>query len=161
MSDPTSPPELGAPTVEDAPVSPNPVRRDFLGLAVGGSAVAFAVTAGYPVLRYMEPGGRSVSGPTSVGPIEAFPPGSAKIVAVSDRPVLVIRGDDGDVHAFVALCTHLQCIVGYSKERRQIECACHRGVYGLDGQNLSGPPPRPLEALDVALRDGQVVVSEA
>ena len=160
MSDSTPPPEHAGMQPEAPQLAPAP-RRDFLSVAAGGSAVAFAAAAGYPVLRYMEPRTRPPSGPTTIGRQEEFPPGAARIVAVEDRPVLVIRGEDGKFQAFVALCTHLQCVVGYSKERKQIECGCHRGVYNLEGLNVAGPPPRPLEVLDVALRDGMVVVSEA
>lgn len=136
-----------------------PPRRDFLSLAVGGSAAAFAVAVGYPVARFVEAPARASGGPTIVGKLEDFPVSSAKTVLVAERPVLVIRGADGQLRAFSALCTHLQCVVGYSPERNQIECPCHQGVYSVDGQNISGPPPRPLEELAVSVNDGAVVVS--
>jgi cytochrome b6-f complex iron-sulfur subunit len=137
----------------------SPRRRDFLDLAVGGSAAAFTVAMSYPVARYAEPRARVGTGPVSVGKLEDFPVAGARTVLVHDRPVLILRGADGQVRAFSAICSHLQCIVGYSAERNQIECPCHGGVYAADGQRLAGPPPRPLDELDVSINDGAVIVS--
>ena len=134
-------------------------RRDFLGMAVAGSAAAFGVAAGYPVARFLSVPPRSSSGPAIVGKVDELPAGSSKTVLVDDRPVLVIRAADGEIRAFSALCTHLQCIVAYSPERNQIECPCHRGVYSMEGQNIDGPPPRPLDELVVTVNEGSVVVS--
>ncbi len=134
-------------------------RRDILGVAVGGSVAAFALAIGYPVARFVEPPVRLSGSPAVVGKLEEFPSDAAKMVMVHDRPVLIVRASDGQLRAFSALCTHLQCIVSYSPERNQIECPCHRGVYSMDGQNLEGPPPRPLDELVVTVSDGSVIVS--
>jgi Rieske Fe-S protein len=136
-------------------------RRDLLNVAVGGSAAAFAVAVGYPVAQFVAPPARPSEGPVMVGKLDDFPRDAAKLVTVNDRPVLVIRSGDGQVRAFSALCTHLQCVVSYSSERNQIECPCHRGVYSIGGQNLEGPPPRPLTELAVTVSEGAVIVSTA
>jgi len=139
----------------------NSPRRDFLGLAVGGTAAALAVAVVYPLERFVQPPSRPPSGPTTVGKIEDFALGTAKTVLVDDHPILIIRTAEGEFRAFSALCSHLQCIVGYSPERNRIECPCHQGVYSIDGQNLSGPPPRPLDEYAVTINDGAVIVSIA
>lgn len=133
-------------------------RRDFVSIAVQGSAVAFAAAMGYPAARFVQPERSAPRGPAIVGKIEEFPPGSVKTVLFGERPTLVIRSADGRIRAFSAICTHLQCIVGYSPERDQIECPCHRGVYATDGENVSGPPPRRLDELAVTVNDGSVVL---
>jgi Rieske Fe-S protein len=150
---PVSPASGGTP-------APSP-RRDFLSIAVGGSMAAFAVAVGYPVARFIEPHARPPSGTATVGKIEDFPIGQAKIVLVAERPVLVIRTTDGQFRAFSAVCSHLQCVVNYVPERNQIECPCHQGIYSIDGQNISGPPPRPLEEMVVTVNEGSVIVSTA
>jgi Rieske Fe-S protein len=38
-------------------------------------------------------------------------------------------------------------------------CACHNGRFDLTGRNVGGPPPRPLDQLEVAVRGDDVVVS--
>jgi len=53
-----------------------------------------------------------------------------------------------------AVCTHLGCIVQWQKERGQFLCPCHAGLFGIDGRVLSGPPPKPLEAIPFTIADG-------
>jgi Rieske Fe-S protein len=134
-------------------------RRDLLNVAVGGTATAFGLAVVYPVARFVDPPSRPRVGPVSVGKVEDFPTDGAKLVTVNERPVLVFRARGGQMRAFSALCTHLQCVVAYSAERKQIECPCHRGAYSLDGQNIAGPPPRPLDELLVTVNEGNVIVS--
>jgi len=132
-------------------------RRDFLAVAVGGSATAFAVATAYPVVRYLEPPREPPTGPISVGKLAEFPVGAVRTVLVADRPVFVIRTAD-EVRAFSAICTHLQCVVQYSSEHKRFECPCHGGVYAIDGSNIAGPPPRPLEELTVTIAEGSILV---
>jgi cytochrome b6-f complex iron-sulfur subunit len=136
-------------------------RRDFLSMAVGGSAAAFSVAMVYPVARYVQPEHRVTSGPVTVGQLSDFPVGTVKSVLVHDRPVLVLRAADGQFRAFSAICTHLQCVVGWSAERSQIECPCHGGVYTSEGQNVAGPPPRRLDELSVSINEGSIIVSNS
>lgn len=137
----------------------SPRRRDFLNVAVGGSAVAFCAAMAYPAARFVQPRSRVDSGPVAIGKLEDFPIGGAKTVIFHDRPVLVLRSSDGQLRALSAICSHLQCIVGYSADKNQIECPCHQGVYSTDGQVVSGPPPRPLEELVVTINEGSVLLS--
>ena len=132
-------------------------RRDFLAVAVGGSAAALAVAGGYPVARYLDPPAKGPTGATTVGKLEEFPMGAVRTVLVDERPVLVVRTAD-EVRAFSALCTHLQCVVQYSGEHKRFECPCHGGMYAIDGSNLAGPPPRPLDELVVTIAEGMVLV---
>jgi cytochrome b6-f complex iron-sulfur subunit len=143
----------------DGPKPPGVPRRDFLGIAVGVSGAAFTVAAGRPLLRFVDPPSRPFGTATVVGKLEDFPAGTAKTILIDERPVLVIRARGEEIRAFSALCTHLQCVVAYSPERNQIECPCHRGIYSIDGQNVAGPPPRPLEELAVTINDRIVTVS--
>jgi cytochrome b6-f complex iron-sulfur subunit len=46
----------------------------------------------------------------------------------------------------------VQCTVEYRPAEGDIFCNCHNGVYDLNGHNVSGPPPRPLEEYKVTLR---------
>jgi Rieske Fe-S protein len=60
------------------------------------------------------------------------------------KPCLLILVD-GEPRALNAVCTHLDCTVEYRPAQGDIFCNCHNGVYDVNGRNLSGPPPRPLE----------------
>ena len=144
----------------DDDASSSPPRRDFLGVAIAGATAALGAAVGYPVVRFLDFRERSTAGFAEVGRAEDFPSGTSKTVLLGDRPALVIRLANGDFRAFVALCSHLQCVVGYSIEHNRIECPCHRGIYAVDGKVVSGPPPKPLSELRVETRDGVVVVVE-
>jgi Rieske Fe-S protein len=135
----------------------NVPRRDLLSVAVAGSAAALFIAGSYPVLRYLEPPLQASTGPTPVGKLEDFPVGSVRMVLVAERPVFIIRTAEG-VRAFSAICTHLQCVLQYAAERRRFECPCHGGVYDIDGTNVEGPPPRPLEELAVTVSENTIIV---
>jgi Rieske Fe-S protein len=133
-------------------------RRDFLAVSVGASATALAVASAYPVVRYLEPPREALAGgPAMAGKLEDFPVGSVRLVVLADRPVFVLRTGT-EVRAFSALCTHLKCVVEYAPDRKRFECPCHGGVYALDGTNIAGPPPRPLEELEVTISEGSILV---
>ena len=63
----------------------------------------------------------------------------------------VIRVAESDYRAFSAVCTHLDCIVDFRKDKDLIWCWCHDGIYDLTGKNIGGPPPRPLAPYRVNL----------
>jgi len=65
---------------------------------------------------------------------------------------------NGNFKAFSATCTHLDCTVQFKNDTQQIWCACHNGLYDLEGRNISGPPPRPLTKYGVRTIRGNVVV---
>lgn len=135
-------------------------RRDVLNLAIAGTASTLGAMSAYPVLQFLSPAGETERGHGDAGEEETFPRGSARTILLGSRPALVIRLEDGAFRAYSALCTHLQCLVVYSPERKRIECPCHRGLYSLEGLNVAGPPPAPLKPLTVAIVNGKVIVTE-
>ncbi|MGH9881818.1 MAG: ubiquinol-cytochrome c reductase iron-sulfur subunit [Pyrinomonadaceae bacterium] len=70
---------------------------------------------------------------------------------------ILIRTQDGAYHAYGQKCTHLSCPVYYSRDQQRLECPCHEGAFdAATGNVLYGPPPRPLDTIEVELRGGQV-----
>ncbi len=71
---------------------------------------------------------------------------------------ILIRAADGKFYAYGQKCTHLSCPVYYAKENDRLECPCHEGGFDVhDGRNLYGPPPRPLDQIEVEVRvNGEV-----
>ena len=147
-------------TVHDCPGAPPP-RRRFVEVVLGGGLVASLISFLYPVLRYLVPpavtnlGGDEIVA-SKVGDLK---PNSSKIFRFGSRPGLLLLTAQGEYRALSAVCTHLGCTVQYRSDSQQIWCACHNGMYDLTGRNISGPPPRPLEAFDVHVRGAEVVVS--
>jgi len=138
-----------------------PTRRRLVELLLGGGLFASFVSFVYPVLRYLVPppvadlGGDDVIA-AKVGDLQ---PNSGKIFRFGSRPGLLLRVGEGEYRAFSATCTHLSCTVQYRTDLHEIWCACHNGMYDLNGRNVSGPPPRPLESYQVHVRGQDLVVS--
>ncbi|MEI9964641.1 MAG: aromatic ring-hydroxylating dioxygenase subunit alpha [Caulobacteraceae bacterium] len=61
-------------------------------------------------------------------------PGDYLTYSIVDQPVVVIRGDDGEVRAFSNVCRHRMAVLleGRGAARRLI-CPYHAWTYGLDG----------------------------
>ena len=127
---------------------------------MGGGFLATAVAFIYPVVRYLIPPKISDLGSDAVvaGRVEDLKPNNGKIFRFGNRPGLLIRTANGEYRAMSATCTHLSCTVQYREDLREVWCACHNGKYNLDGRNISGPPPRPLEAFDVQVRGDEILV---
>lgn len=136
-------------------------RRSFINFILGGGALAFLASLAYPVVRYLTPLNESGLGsePVEAGRIEEYQPNSGKIVRFGNKPALVLRTQEGTFKAFIAVCTHLNCTVQYLPNDKMIWCACHNGKYDLNGLNISGPPPRPLESLTVNIQQDQIYIS--
>jgi cytochrome b6-f complex iron-sulfur subunit len=135
-------------------------RRLFVELLLGSGFLATAVAFIYPVIRYLIPPKVSDLGSDSVvaGRIGELKPNSGKIFRFGSRPGILIHMANGQYRAMSATCTHLGCTVQYRTDLQQVWCACHNGHYDLNGRNISGPPPRPLELFDVQVRGDAIFV---
>jgi len=143
------------------PVTPSPSRRTFLDYLVGSSAFATLGAIFYPILKFMVPPHVVESTENSViaAKVAEVPKNSGRIFKFGNKPGILVRTDSGELKAFSATCTHLDCIVQYRPETKQILCACHNGQYNLNGKNIGGPPPRPLEEFQVNTRGDDIVVT--
>lgn len=136
-------------------------RRSFLNWLLGSWALGVLAAIGFPVARFLtppdvpEPATASASG----GQASTLLPNNFRIVPFGAKPAIVIRQASGELRALSATCTHLSCTVQYRGDMSQIWCACHNGRYDLNGRNVAGPPPRPLEAFDVSVRNDEIVIS--
>jgi Rieske Fe-S protein len=127
----------------------------------GGFAISLSSFV-YPVIRFLNPPPVSEAAVNEVvaGKVADWKPNSGKIVRFGETPVLLIRVTESEWRALSAVCTHLSCIVQYEPERTRIWCACHNGTYNVQGQVLSGPPPRPLKLYAVHIREDEVVITQ-
>jgi len=146
-----------------SPAPEQPSRRGFLNWFLGTSMGAMFLSVAYPVARYISPPDVPEAQTSRVVAAREgdLKPNSGKIFRFGSLPGLLVRTGDGEYKAFAATCTHLNCTVQYKDDTRQIWCACHNGVFDLQGHNVSGPPPRPLEEYVVNVVDGEIVVSRS
>jgi Rieske 2Fe-2S family protein len=81
-------------------------------------------------------------------------PGDYVAVAVGDAPLLVIRGDDGDLRAHHNVCRHrgMAMLEGEGRCERSITCFYHRWRYGFDGA-LKVVPQRKEQFPDLDLAE--------
>jgi Rieske Fe-S protein len=135
-------------------------RRRLVELLLGGGLITSLSSFVYPVVRYLIPpdvadlGGDEVVA-AKVGDLK---PNSGKIFRFGSHPGLLILDAQGEYKALSATCTHLSCTVQYRNDLQQVWCACHNGLYDQNGRNISGPPPRPLEAYQVNVRGEEIIV---
>ena len=142
-------------------------RRSVLrgaGLVVGGGAAGFLVARGSDAADAKA----ATTAANGYGPPTSGSGGRGRVLAgVSDIPagggvvtggVVVTHVDGEGVRAFSATCTHQGCTVG-APDQGRIVCPCHGSVFDArTGQVVSGPATRPLPAVKVVVRDGQVVL---
>ena len=128
--------------------------------------LCYAAAVGYPVYRYLNSPVEKAAVAAAIQEVtlkdaQKLQAGSALMFKFGPEPCLLIHHADGKWVALSARCTHLGCTVQYEPERKRIFCACHGGTYNPEtGQNLSGPPPRPLKSFVVKeVTEAAVVVS--
>jgi cytochrome b6-f complex iron-sulfur subunit len=136
-------------------------RRSFLDYLLGTSVFATLAAIVYPIIRFMSPPQIVESAENSVvaARVGEVPVNSGKIFKFGNKPGILVHTASGEFKAFSAVCSHLECIVQYKSDTKQIWCACHNGQYNLSGKNVGGPPPRPLEEYKVNTRGDDVVVT--
>jgi len=138
-------------------------RRSFLNWIIGVSGSIVGAFIAYPVIRYIIPPSipEAATRRVNAAKKDELAPGSFKIFPFGSQPAILIRLSDGGYRAFTAVCTHLGCTVQFRKTDNLIWCACHNGVYNLQGGNVSGPPPKPLAQFTVHVTGDDVVVEKA
>jgi cytochrome b6-f complex iron-sulfur subunit len=138
-------------------------RRKFIQLLLGFSIVSTIAGIVAPIIAYLIPtkAQTGYGGPTDVGKVEDFPIGSASVVSVSGKPVIVVNTKAGGLKAYSAICTHLGCIVFWDEKKGLITSPCHEGLFNpVTGAVVSGPPPRPLPPYELAMKDGKVLIGK-
>jgi nitrite reductase/ring-hydroxylating ferredoxin subunit len=145
-------------------VKSRPSRRSLLFAGAGGLAAGVVAAVGVDRL----------SKPKAPSPAQALVENGSwqTVKSVTDLPegtpvafrsgaiegFLVRTGQD--VRGLSAVCTHMGCVLNYSKFRDRFECPCHGATFAKDGQpsdQYTSPLP-PLPALQVRVSKGQVQV---
>lgn len=149
---------------DPTPVETGRSRRGFVDWLLGTSVAGFLLAVLYPVSRYVVPPEATESATSTVtlpfGPGD-LAPSTARSFKFGSKPGIIVRTPTGELKAYSAVCTHLGCIVQFRKDLGHFFCACHNGQFDLNGVNIGGPPPRPLDAYVVNVRGDQIIVSKA
>jgi len=133
-------------------------RRKFLSLLLtilGFTAVGSFV---YPLVRFLAP----AEGKTKVKQISLKKAeillGEAKEIALDSLPIIIINRPGKGFIALSRVCSHLGCLVDYSKIQNNVICPCHGAIFDLEGNVVSGPPPKPLQRFPLKVEGESIVI---
>jgi cytochrome b6-f complex iron-sulfur subunit len=142
-------------------------RREFITKALYGIFALFGLGFLLAGLRVLAPSGRQDRELAwfPLVPEDEVPRSGVKkselVYALSgkERKARVfIVSSAGQLTVLSAVCSHLGCLVNYRKESKEFVCPCHGGKYDIAGRNISGPPPAPLTAYPVEIKNGVIMV---
>jgi cytochrome b6-f complex iron-sulfur subunit len=132
-------------------------RRGALGrllqLTAGLGAAGTTLLAGCTAIvgRARRPG-------IPVGTLDRLPPGAAIRAPLRGDDSVIVINVSGTLRAFLAVCTHEGCPLGWNAAQHLIRCPCHGGAYDTNGSVVSGPPPNPLTELRTVVDKGTIYI---
>lgn len=80
------------------------------------------------------------------------------IVNQEEISFYVLTENGQDFIAMSNICTHLGCRVRWIEDRGTFFCPCHNAEFAKDGTIISGPPPRPLDRVEVKIENDQLFI---
>jgi Rieske Fe-S protein len=142
-------------------------RRALTGAATVGLALpVLAACAGddgtTAVDAGSDPGSTSAGGQTStpgaantaLTKTSGVPVGGGTIL--NDQQVVVTQPTEDEFRCFSAVCTHQGCIVS-SVQLGGIRCECHGSAFSIeDGSVINPPATRPLPAVAITVKGGEI-----
>ena len=121
------------------------VAGAIVGLALGIPIIGFLISTLFRRQQYVERKVGDISGVPELEPTKfevAFPQ-NAWPVPETKLAVYVVKVN-GQTKVLSNVCSHMECPVRWAATLRQFLCPCHGGLYDITGQNVGGPPPKPL-----------------
>jgi Rieske Fe-S protein len=121
------------------------------GLLVGVSALRSMAASHVSQLAYP---------PMRIEGAEGLMPDSSLYFHYPTRtdPAILVRSQTGEFYAFEQKCSHRGCSVYFDRNRRCLECPCHKGAFDAEtGFVLNGPPTQPLGQIVLQMRGGGAV----
>jgi menaquinol-cytochrome c reductase iron-sulfur subunit len=151
-------------------------RRGFFRMLGGALLSLMGAALALPAfVFYTAPARRrqNAEGAVDLGALERFPEGTPLRV-----PVVVKRRLDAwtaftevtlgaawlirkgaEIKAFSTVCPHAGCSVDWDALKNCFACPCHGSVFSPEGIRTEGPSPRGMDALDLEVKEGRVLVT--
>ncbi len=148
-------------------------RRNFMAGIIGVVASAVAALVGIPAIGFVvSPGVKQANKEKwiTLGPLSSLTPGvptgfpysraikDGWVQSVQSGVAYALTADGQNITVFSNVCPHLSCRVTWNADRRAYLCPCHDAVFGVNGEVVSGPPPRPLDQFQSKIENGQVMI---
>ncbi|MGB8214810.1 MAG: ubiquinol-cytochrome c reductase iron-sulfur subunit [Anaerolineales bacterium] len=144
-------------------------RREFITLTTAAVGTFIGAVIGLPAIAYViGPALQTTSSDAWIplGKLESFQIGLPTLTTftrsqvngwektVDSYGVFVLRKSQTEVAAFSNVCTHLGCRVNWHADQQQYICPCHNAHFDINGNIVSGPPPRPLTTYATRVENG-------
>jgi nitrite reductase/ring-hydroxylating ferredoxin subunit len=133
-------------------------RRDFAKFMVVTS-LAFAIGQLWIGLQSAWRRHRGLLPAKRIASLSSLPVGGTLVFQYPEAhdDCVLIRTASETLLAYSQKCTHLSCAVIPDTKSNVIRCPCHEGLFDLGtGQNIAGPPPRPLPRITLSVRGDDV-----
>ncbi|ARJ56294.1 Rieske 2Fe-2S domain-containing protein [Campylobacter cuniculorum] len=149
-------------------------RRSFMGFAFGAVAAVGGAFSLVAFKKTWDPlPSVKAAGFTTVD-LSGMQTGELRTIEWRKKPIFILKKDESmpkdekrdvivDNVAYtlvIGLCTHLGCIPAYIQSEQMFKCACHGGEFNINGVNVFGPPPRPLEIPPFKIDGTKLVLGE-
>lgn len=133
-------------------------RRRFLKIAIAFLGSVTLLSFFYSLVKFLSAlPSRIVEANRLTIRKSEIPSGEAKNFVYRNAPAVLINRPDKGFIALSRTCTHLGCLVEYHHAQQRMVCPCHAGNYDLEGNVLSGPPPKPLTSIPFRI-DGENII---
>jgi len=133
-------------------------RRSFLKWLLAILSTVTVSSFVYPLLRFLAPPGSEAKAQGIALRKVDVPVGGAKNIVFNNTPAIIFNNKDKGYVALSKVCTHLGCIVEYNSEKNSLICPCHAGIFDLEGNVRSGPPPKSLTRIPVRVEGENIVI---
>jgi cytochrome b6-f complex iron-sulfur subunit len=134
-------------------------RRNFLKVAIASFASITAGSFAYALVKFLAALPSRIADTQKVVIRKSdVPSGEAKNFVYRNAPAVLINRPDKGFIVLSRTCTHLGCLVEYHHAQLLLICPCHAGTYDLEGNVLSGPPPKPLTAIPFRIEGENIVI---
>ncbi|MDE0637899.1 MAG: ubiquinol-cytochrome c reductase iron-sulfur subunit [Candidatus Poribacteria bacterium] len=150
-------------------------RRSFLQIATACIGGLVSLAAGIPLIGFaISPAWKKGESQwVDVGTVDrlknsrfkkvnyTFTAKDGWVKAAKKRSVYVTDAGNGAWSVFSRTCSHLGCLVRWDESKESFLCPCHGAVFDKTGAVVAGPPPEPLQKLEVKVENGLLYVKES
>jgi Rieske Fe-S protein len=148
-------------------------RRDFIKASLAAIGGVIGAVIGIPSIGYLLSPALQAKEDTdslSLGPLTNYPIGVPTRFEFTRTKVngwertstnyglFVLRKSESEVRVFSDICTHLACRVNWHPDIQNYVSPCHDGHFDIEGNVVSGPPPRPLDEYVTRIEGGNLIV---
>jgi glycine/D-amino acid oxidase-like deaminating enzyme/nitrite reductase/ring-hydroxylating ferredoxin subunit len=87
--------------------------------------------------------------PGSAKLLDEIKAGEGAVLRDGVKKIATYRDENGDLHAFSAICPHLGCVVRWDSCEKTWDCPCHGSRFDALGRVLNGPAISNLENTEI------------